>query len=191
MPTFATLTTDDRATLRDTPSTWTLTDEQHWWLVCLSAEGRSMVECAERLAMPYDLVKPFLQGVRRRGGWYCLVYCRPCVICGEPVVSRRAHGARHDACRWPLYWRNRRDKARQRRAHGLPVVIHARPGRRKESDPPPAERNHRPWTLKEDQALLDRPTATAKSLAKMLGRSAPSVATRRQHLRRIHQQEHQ
>jgi hypothetical protein len=75
-----------------------LRPEQHAAIVEVWHAGGDKAEIAKVLGLPYRAVKPFVQKLAARGGWYSLVYAVRCGRCGQVAVTRRRHARRHRAC---------------------------------------------------------------------------------------------
>jgi hypothetical protein len=68
-------------------------------IVSLWLAGRTKSDIAFMTGVDYGQVKPFVQKLKARGGWYSLVYVIPCRRCGRPFVTPRSHAVMHPKCR--------------------------------------------------------------------------------------------
>jgi hypothetical protein len=76
-------------------------------IVSLWLAGHTKADIAFMTGVEYGQVKPFVQKLSARGGWYSLVYVRPCERCHRPFVTSRSHAAMHPLCRLRQGHRNR------------------------------------------------------------------------------------
>lgn len=75
-----------------------LSPEQRAEATSLWLDGEPTARIASWLGARRELVKPFVQKLRARGGWYSLVYVRRCASCKFWLVTPRKHARFHTRC---------------------------------------------------------------------------------------------
>lgn len=75
-----------------------LTAEQKARVVELWQEGATPGDIAFRTGLPRLTVKPFVQKLKARGGWYSLAYVRSCARCSGLMAAARSHATMHQQC---------------------------------------------------------------------------------------------